>query len=110
MQVQQLQDAYEEKLLESEAAKEYATEGIAKACGCKQGDKCWPVLLSSKEGAAALELCPEPQAHGGIKSKKHTAPQGFSRKQMTEKHSEPATAEQKKEAGWKTLSNKAQKT
>ena len=58
------------------------------------------MLLSSKEGDAKLELCPDPNEHGGLNSRVHTAPKKFNRQKMHSTFGEVATPAQMKEAGW----------
>ena len=74
--------------------------GIAKHCGCQVKDKCWRVLLSTKEGEDKLVLCSDPAKHGGINSKMHTAPPKFKRQQMQSMFSSVATNGQLAQAGW----------
>ena len=58
----------------------YDIDKIAAKYSLGRADKDWPVLLSSKPGAAKLTLCPCPQhsAHrGGLSAPAHTAPPGW---------------------------------
>jgi len=67
------------------------------------------VLLSSKEGDAKLELCPDFSNHGGMSSKMHTAPKKFNRQNITKLYGEVATPKQYTEAGWKQPSKSPKK-
>ena len=81
----------------------YDVGAIAAASKCNVEDKCWPVLLTTKEGEAALQLCPDLGAHGGVDSDCHTAPSGFKAGAMRKSHSKKATPTQCKAAGWQTF-------
>jgi len=57
---------------------------LADKLGVDVSSKCWPVLLSSKQGAAKLEFCCNPKAHGGIHSAAHKAPDKMNKKTINE--------------------------
>ena len=82
------------------AFKTYDIAGLAKFYQVKLEDKCWPVLLSSKPGAAALALCPDCKTHGPITSKWHVPPKGFKLKTAVDKFAEKSTPAELKEAGF----------
>ena len=82
------------------AGRVYDLEAIAAKYNVKVKDKCWPVLLSTKEGDAKLGLCLHPDTHGGLDDKAHTPPQNFDRAAVASEFSQPASAEQLKKAGW----------
>jgi len=63
--------------------------------------KCWPVLLSNKEGAAKLALCPDHAAHGGLKGDMHKRPSNFDLKKIFSEHTRAATKAENDKAGWK---------
>lgn len=77
-------------------------QAVADHLKVNKEDHCWPVLFSNKKGEAALALCPEPNKHGGINSKWHKPPRGFDQAQLLKKFWSAASAEQQKEAGWRT--------
>lgn len=70
---------------------------VAKHCKVKVEDYCWPVLLSTKEGDAALELCPCAQTHS---ADMHTPPNGFNKNAIIKKFGKKATNKQCRQAGW----------
>ena len=82
------------------AGRTYDLAGIAKHFKTSVSAHCWPTLLTNKKGVAALALCPEPSKHGGLNSKMHTPPDGWSATVALEKYSEPASNAQKRAAGW----------
>ena len=82
------------------AGRVYDIAGAAKKHGVDKKAKCWPVLLSTKKGGDALELCPNHASHGGMGTKYHTAPKGFDRGAIVKEFSEIATKEQATSAGW----------
>lgn len=84
------------------AAKVCDLAAVADALKVKVDEYCWPVLFSNKQGKAALALCPCPDRHGGIESKWHRPPKGFNQTQLLKKYWSAASAEQLKEAGWRT--------
>ena len=77
------------------------TQTIADHFKVKMTDKCWPVLLSKKEGEGRLSLCPDHASHGGVDSLCHVRPKGFSLQKVYEKNGRKATPEEAKDAGWR---------
>ena len=77
------------------------TEAAAKEYGVKMTDKCWPVLLSKKEGTQALTLCPEHVKHGGLNKPCHQRPKGFNLDHVYNKFGRKATTEELAAAGWR---------
>lgn len=75
---------------------------VAEALKVKVEDHCWPMLFSTKKGDEALALCPCPDRHRGTKSKWHWPPKGFNKEQLYKKFFIAASADQLREAGWKT--------
>jgi hypothetical protein len=57
----------------------YDLDAICTKWKLQRNAYCWPVLLSSKIGAAALTLCPAHDSHGDITAKCHKQPPGFNR-------------------------------
>jgi len=67
----------------------------------QRDEHCWPVLLSTKQGAAALSLCPAHDTHGGITAKCHKQPPGFDRVAACKHpYAKQATQAQKDSFGW----------
>ena len=91
------------------AGRVYDVAAIAKHCGCALADKCWPVLLSSKQGDLRMTLCPDSSNHGGINAKKHKAPTKFDRAHIEKTYSQLASITQREKAGWKPASKKSKK-
>ena len=67
----------------------------------KPSDRCWPVLLSNKEGGSRLSVCHKHAAHGDHTTTMHTCPAGWDVELHREKFSSRATTAQCKKAGWK---------
>ena len=61
---------------------------------------CWPVLLSKKKGAAALELCPEHAAHGDMKQAVHTRPNSFDLDYTYKNFTRKPTTPENEHANW----------
>ena len=61
---------------------------------------CLPVIFSKKKGDAALQLCPNPAAHGGITSKAHTRPSNFDLNLIYSKYTRKPTKAENEAAGW----------
>jgi hypothetical protein len=79
----------------------FDVEAIAKNYKVKRTDYRWPVLLSSKPGALALSLCPDPAKHGDLKDAAHRCPPQFSRSTASAApFVKPATPAQCLEVGW----------
>ena len=76
----------------------YDLPAIAKACRVKVADRCWVVILSTKDNA--LSLCPSAAAHGGAKSAMHTPPEGFNRSEIHRRFAKRASVGQAKQANW----------
>ena len=78
----------------------YDLPAIAQSINVGVADRCWPVVLSSKPGEAALALCPCPQSdgHRSMNGKMHARPEGWSITDVTSRFSKPATAAQLKRA------------
>ena len=79
----------------------YDLDAICTMWELQRDEYCWPVLLSSKPGVAALALCPAHDTHGGITAKCHKQPPGFDRA-AARKHpyAEQATQVQKDSFGY----------
>lgn len=88
------------------AARVCDVEAVAEHLKVEKEDHCWPVLFSTKKGEAALALCPEPDKHGGINSKWHKPPKGFDQARLTKKFWSAASADQLREAGWRSAKKK----
>ena len=65
---------------------------VASHFGVGVKDRCWPVCLTVKTGAAALSVCPHHKdaAHAHMRCPLHRPPAGFSLDQVIEKFSRPA--------------------
>ena len=61
---------------------------------------CWPVLLTKKQGDAALEICPDHAAHGDLKQAVHKRPANFNLDHIYKHFTRGATAAENKAAGW----------
>ena len=80
----------------------FKVEEIAKHYKMQPPDQyCWPVLLSKKKGAAALSLCPEHQAHGGLKSNCHMRPAKFDLDHVYKNFVRQPTQAECEHVGWK---------
>jgi hypothetical protein len=63
--------------------------------------KCWPVLLTKKKGAAALEICPDHAKHGGLDKPCHKRPNNFDLDYIYKHFARAATPDENKSADWK---------
>ena len=72
----------------------YDTRSIAAHYKLGEGDRCWPVLLSSKSGAGRLALCPHASqaSHHGLNCGQHTHPPGWDLSMVTSRFSQPQSA------------------
>ena len=66
-------------------------------------DKCWPVLLSKREGKEALALCPDHGTHGNMGSACHQRFKGFKLSEVYAKYGRKATNAESSAAGWRDL-------
>ena len=66
-------------------------------------DKCWPVLLSKREGKEALALCPDHGSHGNMGSACHQRFKGFKLSEVYAKYGRKATNAESSAAGWRDL-------
>lgn len=87
----------------------YDVVGVASKCQLDVHDKCWPVLFTTKSGQDKLQVCLDPKNHGGLGAPEHKAPPGFDRTKLATEFSKPATADERKEAGWASSSGKKKK-
>ena len=80
--------------------KVYDLAAIAADFQVSVNSKCWPVLLTSKPGDAALALCPHhsKREHANMRCDQHVPPPGWNTATVVSKHSTNATANQRKEA------------
>lgn len=88
------------------AAKVCDVHAVAEHLKVKPEDHCWPVLFSTKKGEAALALCPEPDKHGGVNSRWHKPPKNFDQARLLKKFWSAASADQLREAGWRSAKKK----
>ena len=76
---------------------------------CDVSGLCLPVVLSKKKGDEALELCPNHQTHGGIKSKAHTRPKGLDIDHVFKNFTRKPTQAEYKATSWVALKRGKQK-
>ena len=81
------------------AGQVYDVQSLTSDLGVTVSDSCWPVVLSTKEGKAALALCPSCAKHGDIRAACHRRPQKLT-PSLASKHARPATDAEKKAARW----------
>ena len=74
---------------------------FAKDNGVAVSDKCWPVLLSKRDGKEALALCPDHAAHGNMGAVCHQRFKGFKLSEVYAKYGRKATNEESSAAGWR---------
>ena len=74
---------------------------LAKDKGIAVGDKCWPVILSKREGKEALALCPDHAAHGNMGAPCHQRFKGFKLSEIYSKYGRKATNSESQAAGWR---------
>ena len=74
---------------------------LAKDKGVAVTDKCWPVILSKREGKEALALCPDPTAHGNMGAPCHCRFKGFKLAEVYSKYGRKATNSESQAAGWR---------
>ena len=78
----------------------YDVDAIANKLKIDVHAKCWPVLFTNKTGKDRLQVCLDPEHHGGLDAEVHKSPPGFNRVQLSKDHSRAATSAERKEAGW----------
>ena len=61
------------------------------------------VLLSKKKGTEALQLCPNPRAHGDMAASCHRRPQSFDLNYIYKHFTRKPTSEELKSVGWKLV-------
>ena len=86
----------------------FQLDKIAEHYKCKaEKDKlCWPVLLTKKKGAAALEVCPHHATHGDLKQDPHKRPANFNLEHIYKQFTRAASNAENKSAGWKPMKKK----
>ena len=77
----------------------YDIQSLTSDLGVTVSSACWPVVLSTKEGKAALALCPACDKHGDIRAACHRRPQKLT-PSLASQHARPATDAEKKAARW----------
>ena len=79
----------------------FKVEEIAKHYAMSPPDQyCWPVLLSTKMGGLALELCPQHQKHGGMKDSVHLRPTDFDLDYIYKNFTRKPTTSENEHANW----------
>lgn len=68
-------------------------------CAASKG-LCLPVVLSTKKGAEALELCPNPEKHGGLEAACHKRPSDLDISHVFKNLTRKATNAELKAANW----------
>ena len=76
-------------------------ESLCKDKGVKVKDKCWPVILSKREGKEAMALCPDHAAHGNMGAACHQRFKGFKLSEVYSKYGRKATNAESSAAGWR---------
>jgi hypothetical protein len=66
-------------------------------------DACLAVLLSSKKGTEALQLCPDPKSHGDMSASCHKRPKAFDLEYIYKHHARRATPAECKAVGWNVI-------
>ena len=74
---------------------------ICKDKGINVKDKCWPVILSKREGKEALALCPNHATHGNMGQPCHQRFKGFKLAEIYSKYGRKATNAESSAAGWR---------
>ena len=67
---------------------------------------CWPVLLTKKKGADALEICPDHATHGDLKQAVHKRPANLDLDYIYKHFTRGATSDENKSAGWEKSKKK----
>jgi hypothetical protein len=66
-------------------------------------DACLAVLLSTKKGTEALQLCPDPKSHGDMSASCHKRPKAFDLDHIYKHHARRATPAECKTVGWSVV-------
>ena len=84
-----------------------AVDAIARKYGLQLTDCCWPTLLSKKQGAARLALCPSvgKPGHESVDSAAHKVPPGWDLDEIGQQHSRRATSDELKFCNFSLPSN-----
>ena len=83
------------------AGRVYDVPAIARHFKLTPASKCWPVLLSTKAGPAAMSLCPfhTTAEHANINTTMHTPPIGWDLAAVSRQFSVPGTVAERKQCG-----------
>lgn len=80
--------------------RKFDVDGICKMYKLDKNKVCMPFLLTSKEGRAALTVCPTPDnpQHKGANAEAHQKPTNWDYVEVCKKYSKPATNAEKRKA------------